>query len=470
SIGGTSTDLVEMGSEDISTTARYYISNTEYVQLPNPYNRGTDLESVPWMDTYLDGMLGSLDRSSLEYYGAASSGASVRMFYNRRLLRESLGLDEPPTDYREFLAACSRFSQWARDNDRSDLVPIASSKYQMSTFSSIKSSTLLDFILAHDRDYDGEFGLNDELFLAYAGGEFDYHDPAIRADVMTLGELTRHFSPGFMAMGRMEAQFVFTQGRALFSASGSWDALSYENEVDFPLGIADFPRPDRDDPEFGPYVRGHASEAEVPSVLRLGISKASRHPEVALRFLQFLTSRENNERFNWQAKWPPLIKGARPHPLMVPFVRRPGGFWTGDVFSATGGAASAVHQQASWELLEHKIDYDGFVTQIEAGMPRAMAQEFERMLQAERETRLLQGMGLSHHLGTHTGATEWSSSPTELATNRSRTAAKLTHLWETRMTQFRNGHRIVEWRKLLQEKEPVALQIASFLTTAVTAE
>ena len=106
---------------------------------------------------------------------------------------------------------------------------------------------------------------------------------------MTVANLTKYFSPGFMAMDRMEAQFRFTQGKALFCASGSWDAMSFNSQVDFPMGICDFPYPDSSDPEFGQYVRGRVSEANAPAVFRLAVSKFSEHPDIALRFLQFLT-------------------------------------------------------------------------------------------------------------------------------------------------------------------------------------
>ena len=45
---------------------------------------------------------------------------------------------------------------------------------------------------------------------------------------------------------------------------------------------------------------------------------------------------------------------------MQPFVRKPEGFWSGDVHRVVGnGLATAAFSQANWELVEHKIDYDG---------------------------------------------------------------------------------------------------------------
>jgi len=455
-IGKTLPDLVQLGREEEGAVPRFFLSNTEEVQRPNPYNAGTDLEDVPWMDTYLDGMVGSIDQNDLEFYGAASSTYSTRLFYNRRLLERSIGVSEPPTEYRSFLKLCADFQYWAESNGQGDLVPIAASRYQADVFRNMRAATLFDLILSNDRDHDGVFGVNDEVLFAYAAGDFGFHDPRIRADQLTVAHITNYFPSGFMAMDRMEAQFRFTQGKALFCASGSWDAMSFSSQVDFPMGVIDFPRPTRQDPEFGPYVRGRVSEADAPAVFRLAISKFSQHPDVALRFLQFLTSRENNERFNTLSRWPPAIRGAKPHPLMEPFVRDPVGFWSYDVHRLVGnGPCTAVFNQANWELVEHKVDFDGFAAMIEAQMPRAMAQEFERLLSRENEERLAQDMSLSHQVAIHSFGSEWELEPAA----RERSKVKMLYLWEMRMRQYRNAYRRLEWQRLLESGAPKAAEI-----------
>ena len=455
-IGRSLPDLVQLGREEAGSVPRFFISNTEDVQKPNPYNRGTDLEDVPWMDTYMDGMVGSVDQADLEYYGAASSTLSIRMFYNRELLQAAFGLDEPPSNYRAFLDLCRRFGEWAQREGRADLMAVAASQFQASVFRSMRAATLLDLILENDRDFDGFFGGNDEVLLAYAAGDFDFYDERIRADQMTVANLTKYFSPGFMAMDRMEAQFRFTQGKALFCASGSWDAMSFNSQVDFPMGICDFPYPDSSDPEFGQYVRGRVSEANAPAVFRLAVSKFSKHPDIALRFLQFLTSRENNQRFNHLSRWPPVIKGAQSHPLMQPFVRKPEGFWSGDVHRVVGnGPATAAFSQANWELVEHKIDYDGFAQMMEDEMPRALAQEFERLLNTEWEERLAQEMALSHQLAGYAFGKTWGTDQPV----PERVQSKMIYLWEMRMRRYRNSYRLLEWDKLLEAGAPKAREI-----------
>ena len=93
---------------------------------------------------------------------------------------------------------------------------------------------------------------------------------------------------------------------------------------------------------------------------------------------------------------------------MRPFMRQPEGFWTAEVNRiVANGPATAAYQQAQWELVEHKIDFEGFAEMMERNMPRAMAQEFERLINTEREERLAQEMSLSHQLAAFTFGSTW---------------------------------------------------------------
>ena len=57
-IGGMAPDIVEFGhlfdADDIYP--RFLEPISDYMEVPNPYNRGTPLEGVRWRDTFLDGL------------------------------------------------------------------------------------------------------------------------------------------------------------------------------------------------------------------------------------------------------------------------------------------------------------------------------------------------------------------------------------------------------------------------------
>ena len=141
---------------------------------------------------------------------------------------------------------------------------------------------------------------------------------------------------------------------------------------------------------------------------------------------------------------------------MQPFVRKPEGFWSGDVHRVVGnGPATAAFSQANWELVEHKIDYDGFAQMMEDEMPRALAQEFERLLNTEWEERLAQEMALSHQLAGYAFGKTWGTDQPV----PERVQSKMIYLWEMRMRRYRNSYRLLEWDKLLEAGAPKAREI-----------
>ncbi len=111
------------------------------------------------------------------------------------------------------------------------------------------------------------------------------------------------------------------------------------------------------------------------------------------------------------------------------------------------GPATAVYNQANWELVEHKTDFDGFAAMMESEMPRALAQEFERVLNTDREERRAQGMSMSQQLAQHAFGSGRQAQKAE---------SKLIYLWEMRMRRYRNAYRLLEWKRLLDKGAPKA--------------
>jgi hypothetical protein len=95
-------------------------------------------------------------------------------------------------------------------------------------------------------------------------------------------------------------------------ATGSWDYGSIVKQSRFPIGIFPIPLPERDDPRYGAHVLGPISEAGQGLGVMFHLTKQSAHPEVAIDFLQFLTSQPGNQLFCDISKWLPAIVGVRP--------------------------------------------------------------------------------------------------------------------------------------------------------------
>jgi raffinose/stachyose/melibiose transport system substrate-binding protein len=323
-MGGTAPDIMEVGlglpyNILLGYFNRYFLPLNAYVNQPNPYNRGTDLEHVPWRQTYKDGMRNSYIEEMQAHMTVPLSQFGIRIFYNRDLLRKLTGLEQVPRDYRGFLAVCEKIGD-CRDARGRPYVPITGSAYHVGFWDGFMCEPLtFGAVRRADFNRDGAVG-NDELFAAFQTGRIGFDFPPFEAKFRMLRQLTAHFQPGFTGLGRDEAVFLFAQQRAVFITTGTWDAGSLIEQAKgvFDVGVMDFPMPGNDDPEFGAIVEGPVYER--PSAgFPFAITRTCRHPEAALDFMQFVASRAGNEKLNRIIGWIPAIRGAAVPALVAQF-------------------------------------------------------------------------------------------------------------------------------------------------------
>ncbi len=75
--------------------------------------------------------------------------------------------------------------------------------------------------------------------------------------------------------------------------TGTWDVASIREQVQdqFEIGVLDFPMPLKNDPVYGPFLEGPVYEDRTSGWgLPFGITRQSKHPEIAIDFLLFLAS------------------------------------------------------------------------------------------------------------------------------------------------------------------------------------
>jgi raffinose/stachyose/melibiose transport system substrate-binding protein len=213
-----------------------------------------------------------------------------------------------------------------------------------------------------DFNRDGMVG-TDELFVGLKIGRIDFNYPPFEARFQMLRHLTDQFQSGFTGLGRDEAVFLFAQQRAVFITTGTWDAGSLEEQARgvFELGIMDFPFPTEDDPEFGRIVEGQLYERPTAS-FPFAITRTCKHPEVALDFLRFLSSRANNEEMNRIIGWIPAIRGTRMSPLMSAFEPHLEGVYS--AMPPTLGGETIIKWQQLFALFQiGQIDYSELMRQ-----------------------------------------------------------------------------------------------------------
>lgn len=341
-MGGTAPDILQVGGQLpgniwLSYFNRYFQPLTRYVYNPNPYNEGTDLGETPLRQTYKDGMKTAYVPEMQEYMSIPLTLFGTRIFYNKTLLKELTGRDEAPEDYREFLAVCDQISKSTNAATGQPYIAIAGSAYHYGQWDPMMFSPVTYACMRKaDLNRDGFVG-NDETFVAFKTGQLDFKYPALDAWLTMIREVTDYFQTGYTGLGRDEAVFLFAQQRAVFMTTGTWDAgsLMAQAEGQFEVGIMNFPLPAKDDPVYGGVVEGRIYES--PGVgFQFGITRSSKHFDVALDFLMFLSSKGGNEKLNGIIGWIPAIKGTEIVPLLRAFEPNLEGVY-GNINFALGG-------------------------------------------------------------------------------------------------------------------------------------
>ena len=324
--GGVATDIVEFGTwlpgmKDI--IPRYFQPVTRYVDLPNPYNVGTPLEGIPWRKTFRDGMRGTqgFHPDLNHYYAPTLCIVSIRMFYNKSLLKEVTGYDRPPSDYREFLRLGETIERVGRETGRK-LVPIAGGQLNSKWIMDFMMSRLMmPFFYELDRDHKLKV-LQHDLAFGYLKGKWSHDSPDIMAGLQMVRELGGLMRPGFLQLSRDDATQQFIRGEALMIGTGTWDAPSIRELAPFEVGVVRMPFPGPDDPDYGRFVIGPVGDGAVSTGFSLYVNKATPHMAETMDLLHFMTSYEGNRIFSEVSGWYPSIIGVEsndPEPDFAPF-------------------------------------------------------------------------------------------------------------------------------------------------------
>ncbi|MEI8063857.1 MAG: extracellular solute-binding protein [Verrucomicrobiota bacterium] len=399
-MGGTASDIIEAGLLSpallLSYHSRYFLPLNNYVNQPNPYNAGTALAGAPWRNTFKDGMRAGYIEELQAYMAVPLAQFAYRIVYNRDLYFKLTGRTTPPRDYRDFISICGQIQRQRDDHDR-PYIPIAASSYHIGMWDSTMCEPLTFAALRQlDFNRDGTVGA-DEFFTGIATHRIGLDFPPFAARFQMLRELTQFMPVGVTGLSRDEAVFLFAQQRSVFITSGTWDAQSLREQArgTFDVGVLDFPLPARNDPEFGQILEGPVYDrtfAGMPFV----ITRTCKHPEVALDFLQFLTSQRGNTEFNRHIGWIPSIRGSEMPPALAGYEPHFEGVY-GAMPLTLGGDTNVKWQQLLALFLINQIDYPAMTAQYLAYYRDHAPKEFAELQQDNqrvtiREEQLMAGL------------------------------------------------------------------------------
>lgn len=385
-IGGTAPDLIELGfSIDTLLKARHFEPISRFVDAPNPYNAGTALAGMPWRNTFVDGLDSGFDEKLGDTYGIPCFFATIRVYYNRELLREITGTEEPPATFDDFIAVCEQTRTFATRTGRR-LVPIAASRdnapYLLDELFAAQNQKLVHSFNPLRRLMTSP----DAFFSAYLGGGWSFDSPAIRSGLTLMREVGQFLQPGFLQLRREDAMFHFSQGRALMVAAGSWEATGLRAQSRFAIGVFRLPVPGPGHPRYGAHTWGRAAESggrSVESAGRritgpFGVYQGSKHPEVALDFLRYLTSQPAHQTFVDLSGWLPIIVGVTPPAAMAGFAPDPVGVPAGLALRWGTGEIQRITENNWHVLFAPHGGVDAFVTGIAPRYADAMRADLRR--------------------------------------------------------------------------------------------
>jgi raffinose/stachyose/melibiose transport system substrate-binding protein len=387
-MGGTAPDLVQVGAMLppniwLSYYNRYFVPLTRYVNRPNAYNRGGELEKTALRQTYKDGMRTSYVDEMQEYMSVPLSQFGVRIFYNRALLKKLTGLEKAPGEYRAFLDICAKIAAQTNELGK-PYIAIAGSGYHFGMWDGMMFDPLTyGAVRKADFNRDAFVG-NDELYVAFKTGLLNFQFLPFRAKFQMLREVTDYFQAGYTGLSRDEAVFLFAQQKAVFMTTGTWDARSLQKQAEgrFEVGVMDFPLPRSDDPFYGPVVEGPIYERPGGG-FSFGITRTSRNQDLALDFLLFIASQKQNEELNRIIGWIPCIIGTKMDPLLEAFAPHLEGVY--GAFPIWLGGETGIRWMQLYSLYQvNQISYDDFTGQFE---PFYKEQGIKDFMEQQRDWR-----------------------------------------------------------------------------------
>jgi ABC-type glycerol-3-phosphate transport system substrate-binding protein len=360
-ISGNPADLMELHCSS-EVRNQYFTPLSQYISKPNPFNKGTVFENVPWKDTYIDGMDNALDTAYAEYFGIGTYFHVYRLFVNLDLLEKATGSRELPRTLNQWLEACRKLKEYGEKIGK-PVIPIGVRGFDKATISYLFRyyfNQLNGDLVDGSAPVFATGGISPaEVLNTMAEKKTDNIRLLTAVDIVK--QLGQYFSEGFTSTDLEQTKFLFFTGRVGFFPEGTWNAYSMVKNSPFEVGITMIPAIGPDSPYYK-YFTGVPGEQGGSSGL-FGIPKACKNFDLSLEFLQFITSWKVSQRVMIDyCKWPTPVRNSTYKGIMKHFEPRLGKgyfevgmpFYTGNRTKSQTNALNALEAVIQKDIDQNK--------------------------------------------------------------------------------------------------------------------
>jgi|UniRef100_UPI00404A5803 ABC-type glycerol-3-phosphate transport system substrate-binding protein len=379
-IGGNATDIIEFGSfiggvNDIPP--RFFDPISQYMELPNPYNRGTPLEGVRWRDTFLDG-LNTLDtyiENLSNYYAVTLCMVNMRLFYNPELLEEISGSPVPPNSYFGMLDLGEKLVQRTAETKQRISLYAGSQFNGIILMEQLLARAGLGLTMFNDR-YREQGLISRDAAVEFLRGNWTYRNPELLNGMEQMRQTATNMRPGFQQLERDAAMQEFLRGQAVMIATGTWDATSLIRLAPFKVGVTVLPWPTKQDGEIGRYNWAPVSEGAGGTAMPFYLNKTSPHKKEAMDLLHFMTSVEGNTLFVEQSGWLPSIREVAVPDYAQVYLHRFDGFVARTAYlRGFGGETRELWDRQMYHLTSATGSVPEFLAAFEDKFPDALKRD-----------------------------------------------------------------------------------------------
>ena len=315
-ISGDPTDVIQLRCSS-QMKAQYMVALSAYIGQPNPYNKGTPLEGIPWKDTFVDGMNSGLDSTYAEYFGIGSFFHVRRVYVNKKLLKAATGSDRMPKTFDEWMEDCRKMREYGKAIGV-PIVPIGITGMEKGMLASLFTQYFSQ-LNGHLNDIGSVFCNQsaDSAFSLMADGKLNWK--RLLEAVELIKEAGQNFTDGFVTADAQQMKFLFFAGKVGFYIQGTWDAWSIIKNSPFDVEVIDLPVIGAENRYYRDFT-GQICELGANVGGQFGIPKTGKNFDISLDFLRYMTSWKVNQKMMMDyCKWPPAVIKAKYEGLMKKF-------------------------------------------------------------------------------------------------------------------------------------------------------